>query len=74
MITAEEYVLRYARNSTQAFLEGKKDIVWIVRVLEKTRVEGTVLQEILDRFKEDGDASRRQELLAACRYRGWLSE
>ena len=68
----EEITRRYARGTLQAFLDGKKNLNWIVGVIRSSGMRGQRLSEIFERQKGYGNSERYREALSACHEQGWL--
>jgi hypothetical protein len=68
----EEGTRRYALRSLMAFLDGEKNLNWIVGVIRESGIRGQRLAEVFERLEEYGDAERYQEALSACREQGWI--
>lgn len=71
--TMDEIARNYARGSLQAFLEGKKNLNWIIKVIESSGMHGLLLSEIFESLKGYGNFERYREALSACRDKGWLN-
>jgi len=68
----EEISRRYARGSLRAFLEGKKNLSWVLGVIESSEVRGRGLSEIFEGQKGYGNSERYRKAFSACRDQGWL--
>lgn len=69
----DEISRRYAQGSLRAFLDGKKNLSWILSVIESSGVRGRGLSEIFEGHKGYGNSERYRKILSACRDQGWLS-
>ena len=68
----DEVSRRYARGALRAFLEGKKNLNWVLGVIGSSRVRGRGLSEIFEGHKGYGNSERYRKVLSACRDQGWL--
>ena len=70
----EEVVRERIRSSLEAFLEGKKDLNWIKKVIGKSGVlqRKGELQGIFDELRAYKHLSRYQKILGECKREGWL--
>ena len=70
----EEVVRERIRSSLEAFLEGKKDLNWIKKVIGKSGVlqRKGELQGIFDELRVYENLRRYQEMLEECKWEGWL--
>ena len=70
----ERIVMRYARNSLEAFLDGKKNLNWIKGVIAKSGVleYKNMLKEIFDGLRRYESLSRYKEIQKVCKKEGWL--
>lgn len=68
----EETTRRYAKRSLQAFLEGKKNLNWIVGVIRSSGVRGPRLTQIFRELQDYGDKKRFEAAYQASRDRGWM--
>jgi hypothetical protein len=55
-----------------AFLEGAKNLNWIVGTIRSSGLRGDRLAEVFDGLRHCGDQGRHAEAEAACRRQGWL--
>jgi hypothetical protein len=62
----------YARGALRVFLEGKKNLNWVLGMIRSSGVRGSELAEIFQGIKSYSAMDRYQEALAACRDQGWL--
>lgn len=70
----EKIVMRQARGSLEAFLDGKKTLNWIKGTIEKSGVlyyKG-MLKEIFDGLRRYSTLPRYKEILEECKKEGWL--
>lgn len=56
--SVRETTERYVRNSTMAFLEGKKDINWVIAVLQHSGLPKQMTWDLLLPLRGCGDANR----------------
>lgn len=68
----EEAARRYAQNSLRAYLEGKKNLNWVVGVIRESGVRGARLADIFERFRDYGDPVRYLQAKKACEDQGWI--
>ena len=68
----DEISRRYARGTLRAFLEGKQNLKWVLRVIESSGVRGRRLSEVFEGLKGYGNYERYREALSECRDQGWL--
>jgi len=68
----EETTRRYAKRSLQAFLEGRKNLNWIVGVIRSSGVRGPRLSEVFRELQDYGDRKRFGAAYQACQAQGWL--
>jgi hypothetical protein len=62
---------KWVRGSVQAYIEGKKDINWVVAVIEKSGLRGEVLRREIEAMREmDEEKVRRIE--EECRRRNFI--
>ena len=65
-----------ARGALRDFIEGKKNLNWVVGMIRSAGVRGPrlvgVFKNLKDYVKDYGDTARYDEALAACREQGWL--
>jgi len=74
MIKSMDEISRsYARGTLRAFLEGKQNLKWVLRVIESSGVRGGRLSEIFEGLKGYGNSERYRKALSECRDQGWLS-
>lgn len=65
-------LIRYALGSLQAFLEGKKNLNWVLGVIRSSGVRGRRLYNIFDSLKGYGNSERYHAAISACREQGWF--
>jgi len=70
----EKYTRPYAKKSLMAFLEGEKNLNWILGVVKSSGVKGEKLKEIFDGLKEYGDPVRYQQAYQGCEKQGLFEE
>jgi hypothetical protein len=72
--STEEVIRERLRSSLEAFLEGKKDLNWIKRVIVASEVfqRKGELQGVFDELRAYKHLSRYQEILEECQREGWL--
>jgi len=70
--SVEETTRRYAQNCLRAYLEGKKNLNWVVGVIRESGVRGARLADIFERFRDYGDPVRYLEAKKACEDREWI--
>lgn len=70
--TADEAVYNYASASARAFLEGKKNLNWLLGMIRGSGVQGARLAEIFEIFRDYGNRQRFEEAVLACRQEGLL--
>lgn len=63
----EEITPRYARGALQAFLDGKKNLNWVLGMIRSSGVHGQRLSEIFEGEKGYGNSELYREALSACR-------
>lgn len=68
----EETARRYAQNCVRAYLEGKKNLNWVVGVIRESGVRGARLTDIFERFRDYGDSHRHRAAKAACEMQDWM--
>ncbi len=68
----EETTRRYAQNSLRAYLEGQKNLNWIIGVIRSSGVRGSRLVQVFERLRDYGDPVRYLEAKTACEDRGWM--
>lgn len=62
---------RYAKKSLISFLDGEKNLKWVVKVIKSSGVKGEKLKEIFDDLKEKyGDVVRYQQAYQECWEQG----
>jgi len=62
----------YARNSLRAYLEGGKDLNWVIGSIRSSGVRGQELTDIFDFLKDHSETTRYQEVYSKCKELGWL--
>lgn len=72
MKTTQQATRNYARGSLMAFLDDKKNLMWLLGVIRSSGVTGPRLQEVFTALKGYGNPMRYQEAHSACRAQGWL--
>lgn len=70
--SVETYNRNYARKCVMAFLDGRKNINWVLGTIRYSKVHEQILKEVLENLKDYGRSDRYQEVLSACREQGWL--
>jgi len=70
--SVEETTRRYAQNCLRAYLEGKKNLNWVVGVIRESGVRGARLTDIFERFRDYGDPVRYLKAKRACKDEGWM--
>ena len=72
--STEEVVSEHVRSSLESFLEGKKDLNWIKRVIVASGIleRKGELQGIFDELRAYENLTRYQEILEECQRQGWL--
>ena len=70
----EKIVMRQARGSLEAFLEGKKNLNWIKGSIAQSGVlnHKNMLQEIFDGLRRYSGLARYQSILKECQKEGWV--
>jgi hypothetical protein len=68
----EETVQRYVRGCLFTYLEGKKDLRWILGVLENSGATPEQCRDVLRGLDGYGDPQRYLELDSSLRY--WVDE
>lgn len=68
----EEAARRYAQNSLRAYLEGRKNLNWIMGVIRTSGVRGSRLVEAFERLRGYGDPVRYLQAKRACEDQGWM--
>ena len=63
----EEATRRFARGSIRAYLEGQKNLNWILGMIRSSGVRNQRLLEIFETFKGYGSTERYHAVLSACR-------
>ena len=53
-----------------AYLDGKKNLSWIIGVIRSSGVRGQLLMRVFEELKDYGDRRRWEEALDACRRKG----
>lgn len=71
--TTKEYLARRVKGSMQSYLEGKKDLNWIVGTIKKGGVLGQDLKDIFERLRSYGDLQRFKEVYDYCEKEKWFS-
>jgi hypothetical protein len=71
----EKIVMRQARGSLEAFLDGKKDLNWIKGSIAKSGAlnHKGMLREIFDGLRRYFRLTRYQSILKECQKEGWLN-
>lgn len=71
----EKNVMRQARGSLEAFLEGKKYLNWIKGSIANSGVlnHKGMLQEIFDGLRRYASLPRYKKIIEECRKEGWLN-
>jgi hypothetical protein len=69
--SVRETAERYVRNSTMAFLEGKKDIDWVRGVLQHSGLPKETIWGLLLPLRGYGDADRGNLLFNWLATAGW---
>lgn len=71
----EKIVMRQARGSLEAFLDGKKELNWIKGSIRNSGVlrHKGMLKEIFDGLRRYSGLTRYQSILKECQKEGWLS-
>ncbi len=59
--------LNYVKRSMAAYLDGKKNLNWIIGVIRSSGVRGQLLTRVFEELKDYGDRMRWEEALEACR-------
>jgi len=70
--SVEETTRRYAQNCLRAYLEGKKNLNWIMGVIRESGVRGSRLAEVFDRLRGYGDPHRYHQVKKACEDQEWI--
>jgi len=65
---------RYAQNCLRAYLEGKKNLNWVVGVIRESGVRGARLADIFERFRDYGDSEGHHAAKAACEMQDWTPQ
>ena len=68
----EETTRRYTQNCLRAYLEGKKNLNWVVGVIRESGVRGARLADIFERFRDYGDPHRYHQVKKACEDQEWI--
>lgn len=64
---------RYAQGCLRAFLDGKKNLKWIVGTIVKSGVRGEELRGVFNGLIGFGDRSRFEQVRKACEDLGLFS-
>ncbi len=64
--------LNYVKRSMAAYLDGKKNLNWIIGVIRSSGVRGQLLMRVFEELKDYGDKRRWEEALEACRRKGMI--
>lgn len=73
--SGREYARRYALKCLMAYLEGSKNLNWIIGAIRWSVKEGLTLSDLsqlFERLQDYGDAHRYRQAKAACEERGWI--
>lgn len=68
----EDIAGRYAKRCLIAYLEGKKNLNWIVGVIGSSGVSGNSLARIFEELRDYGDPNRYSDARAACERLEWI--
>lgn len=68
----DEITRNNARGALLAFLDGKRNLNWIIGVIRSSGMRGQRLSEVFERQKRYGNSERHREALSACHEQGWL--
>ena len=63
---------RYAKKSLMTFLEGKKNLNWIIGVIRSSGLIGGKLQKLFDELRDYGDNERHFLVHQKCKKEGIL--
>ena len=63
---------RYVVGCVRAFLEGKKNLNWVMAFVRGHHLTKSELGDILTKARPNADNARYDELLSACREQGLL--
>ncbi len=55
-----------------AYLDGKKELKWIVGVIKSSGVRGQLLLNVFEELATYGDRRRWEEVLDACKRKGFF--
>ncbi|RSN73480.1 ATP-binding protein [Candidatus Methanodesulfokora washburnensis] len=62
---------KWVRGSIEAYLEGKRDIKWLIGVIERSGLRGEGLRKEMERMKE-GNEEKVKIIEEECRRRGYI--
>lgn len=63
---------KWARNSVRSFLEGSKDLNWIMGTVRISGIRGQELQDIFSLLQDYGDTVRWNNAYKHCQQEGWI--
>jgi hypothetical protein len=62
---------KWVRGSIEAYLEGKRDIKWLIGVIERSGLRGEELRREMERIKE-GNGEKVKMIEEECEKRGYI--
>lgn len=71
-MSPEERARSYTRGCLLAYLEGKKNLNWIVGIVRSSELRGSGLGQIFYELRNHGDPERYHAVRLACQNQGWM--
>jgi hypothetical protein len=62
---------KWVRGSIEAYLEGKRDIKWLIGVIERSGLRGEELRKEIEKMKE-GNEEKVKMIEEECRRKGYI--
>jgi hypothetical protein len=72
MRSIDDWPYNYARGALRAFLNGSKNLTWLLGTIESSGVQGARLAEIFESLRDYGNRQRYEVAVLACHQQGWL--
>jgi hypothetical protein len=71
-LSPEDKARSYTRGCLRAYIEGKKNLNWIVGIIRNSQLRGSALGQIFFELRQHGDAERYDAARTACQDHGWM--
>ena len=72
MKAGDDIAQTHLAGCIRAFLEGKKNLNWVMAFVRGHRLPPSVLRELIEQQGAGADVARYESLVAACRYAGLM--